>query len=60
MSGGYDRWREPAEPPWAAEPTREWQPQFPGQRYPGDIGIEYLAPPPPRGRAVVGRAEVQP
>ena len=60
MSGGYDRWREPAEPAWAAEPTTEWHPQFPGQRYPGDIGIEYLTPPAPRGRAVVGRAEVQP
>ncbi|MCI4061886.1 hypothetical protein MRQ36_04605 [Micromonospora sp. R77] len=61
MSGGYDRWRDPAEPSWAAEPTTEWRPQFPGQRYPGDIGIEYLTPPPPRGRAaVVGRAEVRP
>lgn len=60
MSGGYDRWPEPAEPAWAAEPTTEWHPQFPGQRYPGDIGIEYLTPPAPRGRAVVGRAEVQP
>ncbi|WP_319458786.1 WG repeat-containing protein [Micromonospora sp. RTP1Z1] len=61
MSGGYDRWRDPAEPAWAAEPTTEWHPQFPGQRYPGDIGIEYLTPPATRGRAaVVGRAEVQP
>ncbi|WP_446216153.1 WG repeat-containing protein [Micromonospora sp. IBHARD004] len=60
MSGGYDRWRDPAEPAWVAEPTTEWRPQFPGQRYPGDIGIEYLTPPAPRGRSVVGRAEVQP
>ena len=61
MSDRYDRWRDPAEPSWAAEPTTEWHPQFPGQRYPGDIGIEYLTPPAPRGRAaVVGRAEVQP
>ncbi|MEU3457326.1 WG repeat-containing protein [Micromonospora sp. NPDC006766] len=59
---GWDRWRELAEPSWAAEPTHEWRPQFPGQRYPGDIGIENLTPPPaPRGRAaVVGRAEVHP
>ncbi|MFE9692662.1 WG repeat-containing protein [Micromonospora sp. NPDC005806] len=58
---GWDRWREPAEPSWAAEPTHEWRPQFPGQRYPGDIGLEHLTPPAPRGRsAVVGRAEVHP
>ncbi|MET8837410.1 hypothetical protein ABZV78_26335 [Micromonospora sp. NPDC004540] len=58
---GWDRWRELAEPSWAAEPTHEWRPQFPGQRYPGDIGLEHLTPPAPRGRAaVVGRAEVHP
>ncbi|WP_406071831.1 WG repeat-containing protein [Micromonospora sp. NBC_01638] len=40
-----------------AEPTSEWHPQFPGQRYPGDIGMPHQ--PPPRGRATVtGRAEV--
>ncbi|WP_284706630.1 WG repeat-containing protein [Micromonospora sp. XM-20-01] len=54
---GWGSWREPAEPAWAAEPTHEWQPQFPGQRYPGDIGIENLTP---RRRTVVGRAEVRP
>ncbi|MFJ6954559.1 hypothetical protein, partial [Micromonospora aurantiaca (nom. illeg.)] len=54
---GWGSWREPAEPAWAAEPTHEWQPQFPGQRYPGDIGIENLTP---RPRPVVGRAEVRP
>ncbi|OON28826.1 hypothetical protein BSA16_24645, partial [Micromonospora sp. Rc5] len=61
MSGDFiDRWRDPAEPSWVFEPTTEWQPQFPGQRYPGDIGVRHQ-PPPPRGRAaVVGRAEVQP
>ncbi|GAB3085575.1 WG repeat-containing protein [Micromonospora schwarzwaldensis] len=56
---GWGSWREPAEPAWALEPTHEWQPQFPGQRYPGDIGLEHLTPP-PRRRAVVGRAEVRP
>ncbi|EEP70976.1 LOW QUALITY PROTEIN: conserved hypothetical protein, partial [Micromonospora sp. ATCC 39149] len=60
MSGDFiDRWRDPAEPSWVFEPTTEWQPQFPGQRYPGDIGLRQ-PPPPPRGRAAVGRAEVQP
>ncbi|WBB49863.1 WG repeat-containing protein [Verrucosispora sp. WMMA2044] len=61
MSRGYaDRWHDPAEPSWVVEPTSEWQPQFPGQRYPGDIGAEHQ-PPPPRGRAsAVGRAEVPP
>ncbi|MEU8189682.1 hypothetical protein AB0C00_20655, partial [Micromonospora carbonacea] len=59
MSGDFiDRWRDPAEPSWVFEPTTEWQPQFPGQRYPGDIGLRHQ---PPRGRAAaVGRAEVQP
>ncbi|MFD1080358.1 WG repeat-containing protein [Micromonospora andamanensis] len=61
MSRGYaDRWHDPAEPSWVVEPTSEWQPQFPGQRYPGDIGVEHQ-PPPARGRAsAVGRAEVPP
>ncbi|MDH6466268.1 hypothetical protein M2302_006475, partial [Micromonospora sp. A200] len=62
MTGGYrDRWHDPAEPSWVVEPTTEWQPQFPGQRYPGDIGTRHVPAPPPRGRAaVVGRAEVPP
>ncbi|PWU55330.1 hypothetical protein DLJ47_09970, partial [Micromonospora sp. S4605] len=62
MSRGYaDRWHDPAEPSWVVEPTTEWHPQFPGQRYPGDIGIQHTPPPAPRGRAaVVGRAEVPP
>ncbi|PZG08503.1 hypothetical protein C1I95_29935, partial [Micromonospora craterilacus] len=61
MSRGYaDRWHDPAEPSWVVEPTGEWHPQFPGQRYPGDIGIDHQ-PPPGRGRAsAVGRAEVPP
>ncbi|MFI7549743.1 WG repeat-containing protein [Micromonospora sediminimaris] len=61
MSRGYaDRWHDPAEPSWVVEPTSEWQPQFPGQRYPGDIGVEHQ-PPSARGRAsAVGRAEVPP
>ncbi|RLP94125.1 hypothetical protein EAD98_17130, partial [Micromonospora sp. CV4] len=62
MNGRYtDRWRDPNEPSWVVEPTSEWQPQFPGQRYPGDIGMSHQPPPPPRGRAtVVGRTEVPP
>ncbi|MDM4720077.1 WG repeat-containing protein [Micromonospora sp. WMMA1363] len=62
MSRGYvDRWHDPAEPSWVVEPTTEWHPQFPGQRYPGDIGIGHSPPPAPRGRAAaVGRAEVPP
>ncbi|MFI7574098.1 WG repeat-containing protein [Micromonospora sp. NPDC049497] len=62
MSRGYaDRWHDPAEPSWMAEPTNEWHPQFPGQRYAGDIGVHHVPPPAPRGRAaVVGRAEVPP
>ncbi|MFG1882034.1 WG repeat-containing protein [Micromonospora sp. NPDC049102] len=61
MNGRYtDRWRDPNEPSWVVEPTTEWQPQFPGQRYPGDIGATHQ-PPPPRGRAsAIGRAEVPP
>ncbi|MFV2101394.1 WG repeat-containing protein [Micromonospora sp. LOL_024] len=61
MSRGYaDRWHDPAEPSWVAEPTAEWQPQFPGQRYPGDDGVN-RQPPAARGRAsAVGRAEVPP
>ncbi|MGC4770682.1 WG repeat-containing protein [Micromonospora sp. DT44] len=61
MNGRYtDRWRDPNEPSWVVEPTTEWQPQFPGQRYPGDIGATHQSPP-PRGRAsAVGRAEVPP
>ncbi|MEV4390005.1 hypothetical protein AB0J68_30570, partial [Micromonospora sp. NPDC049580] len=61
MNGRYtDRWRDPNEPSWVAEPTTEWHPQFPGQRYPGDIGVTHQ-PAPPRGRAtVVGRTEVPP
>ncbi|RKN51326.1 WG repeat-containing protein [Micromonospora endolithica] len=60
MSRGYaDRWHDPAEPSWVVEPTNEWHPQFPGQRYPGDIGTPHA--PPPRSRATaVGRAEVPP
>ncbi|MGB2569481.1 WG repeat-containing protein [Micromonospora citrea] len=59
MSSGY-RWHDPAEPSWVVEPTTEWHPQFPGQRYPGDIGSRHV-PPPARGRAAaVGRAEVPP
>ncbi|MEV0154573.1 WG repeat-containing protein [Micromonospora sp. NPDC050686] len=55
---GFERWYDPAEPSWAAEPTHEWQPQFPGQRYAGDIGVH---PGPAAGtRAVVGRAGVRP
>ncbi|MGN9808792.1 WG repeat-containing protein [Micromonospora sp. BQ11] len=61
MSRGYaDRWNDPAEPSWVVEPTNEWHPQFPGQRYPGDIGVQHAPPPAPRGRAAVGRAEVPP
>ncbi|MEV4657705.1 WG repeat-containing protein [Micromonospora sp. NPDC049301] len=62
MNGRYtDRWRDPNEPSWVVEPTTEWHPQFPGQRYPGDIGMSHQPPPPPRGRAtVVGRTEVPP
>ncbi|WP_412100364.1 WG repeat-containing protein [Micromonospora ureilytica] len=58
MNGRYtDRWPDPNEPSWVVEPTTEWHPQFPGQRYPGDIGTPHQ--PPPRGRATVsGRAEV--
>ncbi|MET7669330.1 WG repeat-containing protein [Micromonospora luteifusca] len=61
MSGRYnDPWPDPNEPSWVVEPTTEWHPQFPGQRYPGDIGMLHQ-PPPPRGRATVtGRAEVPP
>ncbi|MGV9214905.1 WG repeat-containing protein [Micromonospora sp. RB23] len=61
MNGRYtDRWRDPNEPSWVVEPTTEWHPQFPGQRYPGDIGATHQSPP-PRGRAsAVGRAEVPP
>ncbi|TDB72527.1 hypothetical protein E1165_20075, partial [Micromonospora sp. KC723] len=61
MSGGYrDRWHDPADPSWVVEPTTEWHPQFPGQRYPGDLGTRHT-PPPPRGRSpVIGRAEVPP
>ncbi|MFE9193948.1 WG repeat-containing protein [Micromonospora sp. NPDC007208] len=60
MNGRYtDRWPDPNEPSWVVEPTTEWHPQFPGQRYPGDIGMPHQ--PPPRGRATVsGRAEVPP
>ncbi|MDG4840741.1 WG repeat-containing protein [Micromonospora sp. WMMD967] len=60
MNGRYDdRWPDPNEPSWVVEPTTEWHPQFPGQRYPGDIGA--LHQPPSRGRATVtGRAEVPP
>ncbi|SCG38533.1 WG repeat-containing protein [Micromonospora halophytica] len=59
MSSGY-RWNDPAEPSWVVEPTTEWHPQFPGQRYPGDIGSRHV-PPPARGRAAaIGRAEVPP
>ncbi|MET8351417.1 MULTISPECIES: WG repeat-containing protein [unclassified Micromonospora] len=62
MNGRYtDRWRDPNEPSWVVEPTTEWHPQFPGQRYAGDIGMSHQPPPPPRGRAsVVGRTEVPP
>ncbi|MFE9919063.1 WG repeat-containing protein [Micromonospora sp. NPDC005553] len=60
MNGRYtDRWSDPNEPSWVVEPTTEWHPQFPGQRYAGDIGMPHQ--PPPRGRATVsGRAEVPP
>ncbi|MGK5444980.1 hypothetical protein ACSNN7_24565, partial [Micromonospora sp. URMC 105] len=62
MTAGYrDRWHDPAEPSWVVEPTTEWEPQFPGQRYPGDIGPRHT--PPPRGRAAVvgpGPPEVRP
>ncbi|MEV5209716.1 WG repeat-containing protein [Micromonospora sp. NPDC053740] len=60
MNGRYtDRWSDPNEPSWVGEPTAEWHPQFPGQRYAGDIGMPHQ--PPPRGRATVsGRAEVPP
>ncbi|MEU8330142.1 WG repeat-containing protein [Micromonospora sp. NPDC048839] len=60
MNGRYaDRWSDPNEPAWVVEPTTEWHPQYPGQRYPGDIGVTHQ--PPPRGRATVtGRAEVPP
>ncbi|MEU1603441.1 WG repeat-containing protein [Micromonospora matsumotoense] len=59
MTGGWaDRWDAPPEPAWVIEPTSEWDPQFPGQRYPGDIGSQYADP---RGRATAsGRAEVPP
>ncbi|SCE70264.1 WG containing repeat-containing protein [Micromonospora matsumotoense] len=59
MTGGWaDRWDAPPEPAWVIEPTSEWDPQFPGQRYPGDIGSQYADP---RGRATTsGRAEVPP
>ncbi|MEU6024489.1 WG repeat-containing protein [Micromonospora sp. NPDC047134] len=60
MSRGYDRWGDPPEPSWMVEPTTEWQPQFPGQRYPGDDGADHHQPR-PRGRAsAIGRAEVPP
>ncbi|MEV0326286.1 WG repeat-containing protein [Micromonospora echinospora] len=58
---GYDRWRDPAEPSWMVEPTTEWHPQFPGQRYPGDIGIQQVPFRSDRSRATAtGRAEVVP
>ncbi|MEU7977558.1 WG repeat-containing protein [Micromonospora sp. NPDC049081] len=59
MTGGWpDRWDAPPEPAWVIEPTGEWHPQFPGQRYPGDIGSQYADP---RGRVTAsGRAEVPP
>ncbi|MFB9544021.1 hypothetical protein ACFFR1_10810, partial [Micromonospora sagamiensis] len=58
---GYDRWRDPAEPSWMVEPTREWHPQFPGQRYPGDIGIQQVPFRGDRNRGTAtGRAEVVP
>jgi len=63
MSERYPhRWGESAEPPWAVEPTAEWQPQFPGQRYPGDIGHQRRRPPRQGGRGPVatGRASVPP
>ena len=45
MNGRYtDRWRDPNEPSWVVEPTTEWHPQFPGQRYPGDIGVSTSLP----------------
>ncbi|WP_307821270.1 WG repeat-containing protein [Micromonospora humidisoli] len=59
MTGGWsDRWDAPEEPSWVIEPTGEWHPQFPGQRYPGDLGSQYADP---RGRVTAsGRAEVPP
>ncbi|MFI6820788.1 WG repeat-containing protein [Micromonospora sp. NPDC050187] len=58
---GYDRWRDPAEPSWMVEPTTEWHPQFPGQRYPGDIGIQQVPHRSDRNRVTAtGRAEVVP
>ncbi|MFJ8687151.1 WG repeat-containing protein [Micromonospora wenchangensis] len=58
MTGWSDRWDAPAEPSWVIEPTSEWHPQFPGQRYPGDIGSRYTDP---RARGTAsGRAEVPP
>ncbi|MEV4725493.1 WG repeat-containing protein [Micromonospora humida] len=58
MTGWSDRWDAPAEPSWVIEPTSEWHPQFPGQRYPGDLGSQYADP---RGRVTAsGRAEVPP
>ncbi|MFY1624245.1 WG repeat-containing protein [Micromonospora sp. WMMD735] len=58
MTGWSDRWDAPAEPSWVIEPTGEWHPQFPGQRYPGDLGSQYADP---RGRVTAsGRAEVPP
>jgi hypothetical protein len=59
MSRYSDHWHDSGEPAWMIEPTTEWHPQFPGQRYAGDIGVEH-APAAPRGRSAVGRAEVPP
>ncbi|MEH1011635.1 WG repeat-containing protein [Micromonospora sp. CPCC 206060] len=47
------RWHDPAEPAWVVAPTSEWHPQFPGQRYPGDIGLRATPRPAVRGRAAV-------
>ena len=49
----------PNEPSWVVEPTTEWHPQFPGQRYAGDIGVAATAAA-ARTATVVGRAEVPP
>src|SRR3954469_11098900 len=41
---GDDRWGD--EPAWVYEITWEWEPQTPGQRYPGDPGRRKAVPTP--------------
>ncbi|WP_192581541.1 hypothetical protein, partial [Micromonospora sp. AMSO12t] len=56
MSRYYDHWHDSAEPAWMIEPTTEWHPQFPGQRYAGDIGVEHA----PAVRHQVGHRHAAP